>query len=367
VLWVITSKTFNDVMPANSIEYLRGRMGLQDAEYTFADLQFVRVIGTGGFGVVKMVQTKSGERYALKSVRKQPVVEFQQQESLINERSVLAGIDHPFIVRLVQSFHTDYFVYFLQELVSGGELLEALTKLNFLNLEQSQFYTASITLAFEHLHERRIAYLDLKSENVLLDGQGYIKIVDFGLAVKISGGQAHAVKGTPHFMAPEMILSKGYDTTADLWALGVCVYEFMFGVLPFGNDSTVKAEIFKQVLKAPLKFSDEFKQKPYAEQSISLITGLLQRNPGKRLGAGLEGYTSLFDHAFFEGVDWDGLIARKVPPPYVPNRERYNEELENLRKSMFGRSLAVVEKEAEDEERKKGWEDPDPGWDDDFC
>jgi cGMP-dependent protein kinase len=279
---------------------------------------------------------------------------------------VLAGIDHPFVVRLVQSFRSDYFIYFLQELVSGGELLEALAKLNHLNQVQAQFYTASIILAFEHLHERRVAYLDLKSENVLLDGQGYTKIVDFGLATKIQGGQAHAVKGTPHFMAPEMILSKGYDTTADLWALGICVYEFMIGLLPFGNDSQIKAEIFKAILKNSPTYPDDFKRKPYAEVSISLMEGLMQRNPSQRLGGGLEGYAELQRHAFFQGVDWDGLIGRRVNPPYVPSREHYAQGIDT-RASLCGRSLAAVEKEAEEEERKKGWVDPDPGWDDDFC
>merc|ERR1719247_3596190 len=161
-----------------------------------SDLRFMRIIGTGGFGIVKMVQRNGGcERYALKCVKKEPVVEFGQQESLVNERDIMSRLDHPFIIRLVQAFRNDYFVYFLLELVSGGELLEALTRLGLLSQEQAQFYTASIVLAFEHLHERRVAYLDLKSENVLIDSQGYIKIVDFGLAVKIQG-QCHALKGT---------------------------------------------------------------------------------------------------------------------------------------------------------------------------
>jgi len=271
------------------------------------------------------------------------------------------------LASIIHLFKNDYFVYFLQELVSGGELLEALTKLNCLNQKQTQFYASSIILAFEHLHERRIAYLDLKSENVLLDAQGFIKIVDFGLAVKIVGGQCHAVKGTPHFMAPEMILSRGYDTTADLWALGICVYEFMIGDLPFGNDSQQKAEIFRAVLKAPLVFPESFRKKEWSEVSMSLIQGLLQRNPSNRLGAGMDGYSGLMEHKFFEGVDWDGVIARNVSPPYVPSRENYGEAEEKSRMSMVGRSLEDVEEEAESEERSKGWEDPDPGWDDDFC
>eukprot|EP00971_Amphidinium_carterae_P266780 5291918-Amphidinium_carterae.1 len=122
-----------------------------------------------------MVQKKGGgiaDRYALKCVLKKPVVENNQTSMLINERSILTEIDHPFIVKLVQTFKNDAYVYFLLELVSGGELLEALQVLGLLNLEQAQFYSGSIVLALEHLHDRRVAYLDLKSENILIDYQG---------------------------------------------------------------------------------------------------------------------------------------------------------------------------------------------------
>lgn len=364
VLWAISADTFKHVMSAASIQYLKGRMNLQDTEYKFSDLQYIRVIGTGGFGIVKMVQTKTGWRYALKSVKKQPIVEFQQQESLQNERAILSSIDHPFIIRLVQSFKNDYFVYFLLELVSGGELLEVLAHLGLLDQNQAVFYTASIIIAFEHLHERRIAYLDLKSENVLIDTQGFIKLVDFGLAVKISGGQCHVIKGTPHFMAPEMILSKGYDTTADLWALGVCVYEFMLGTLPFGNDSVVKAEIFRAVLKSKVVFNDKFRSHSYAEDSISLIEGLLQRKPQERLGGSREGYRELMNHAFFAQCDWDDLVGRKVTPPYIPSKEKYAQSDEHHK--VHHKPLEQVEQEALDEERKNSsWKDPDPDyWDD---
>lgn len=369
IIWKITMETFKEVMPPAMIEYLKGRSTLQDKELSFDDLTFSRVIGTGGFGVVKMVHAKDGSRYALKCVSKKPLAANGQKETLINERSILAEADHPFIVRLVQSFRNEAFVYLLMELVSGGELLEALTHLGILNKTQALFYTGSIIIAFQYLHERRIAYLDLKSENVLIDHQGYIKIVDFGLAVRIRGGQGHAVKGTPHFMAPEMILSRGYDTTADLWSLGICVYEFMVGELPFGNGSTNKSEIFSSVLKAPLVFPDEFRRQPWYEESHSLIKGLLQRIPSKRLGGGFEGYHGIFGHEFFREFDWDALMSRKLSPPYIPKRENYTDGRQNSSGSIGSaekRPLAQVEKEAEKQELKDGWTDPEPGWDDDF-
>jgi len=238
--------------------------------------------------------------------------------------------------------------------------------LGVLNKKQTQFYTGSILLAFEHLHQYRIAYLDLKSENILVDSQGYTKLVDFGLAIKISGS-SYAVKGTPHFMAPEMILSKGYDTTADLWSLGICVYEFMVGELPFGNNEIDKSSIFQSVIKGQLKFPGSFLQLAHADVSIQLMKGFLNRMPSRRLGGGIEGYKEIYEHEFFKDFDFDDLLARKIAPPFIPKGEHYTEDTGksegNKRKRECLTDVAERDVEAE---LADGWEDPKPGWDEDF-
>merc|ERR1719284_2026601 len=108
--------------------------------------------------------------------------------ALANERNILAECDHPFIIKFVKSFRGEHFVYFLMELVTGGELLDAMDELGLLKRSQAQFYVGSITLALEFLHERRIAYLDLKGENCLIDSHGYLKIIDFGVAERVVNG-----------------------------------------------------------------------------------------------------------------------------------------------------------------------------------
>jgi cGMP-dependent protein kinase len=375
-IWTMTKNAFIDMLPQAAIDYLIARSHSQDAEYSFEDLEFIAIIGTGGFGTVKMVQTnKKGEepqRYAMKCIRKQVIVENNLTMLVTNERNVLEEIDHPFIMRLVQSFRNDAFVYFLTELVTGGEVLEALQDLGLLNWSQAQFYTGSIVLALEHLHDKRIAYLDLKSENILIDHQGYIKLIDFGLSVKMIGAQSHHLRGSPHFMAPEMILGQGYDTAVDLWSLGVCLYEFMIGTLPFGNGSSAKSEIFGAVLKGVQDFPSQFKAAPGAEASTSMIRGLLTQNPKHRLGGGRAGYKDIKEHLFFTEFHLDDLLARHIKPPYVPRSERYTETegkdmIELVRRGQAkGRSLAEVEEECERQALKKGWRDPTPGWDDDF-
>ena len=147
----------------------------------------------------------------------------------------------------VKTFKDREYLYFLTELCTGGELYDAIRKLGLLNREQAQFYLGSIIVAIEYLHERNIAYRDLKPENVLLDSQGYTKLIDFGCAKKMKE-RSYTLVGTPHYMAPEVILGKGYGLTADIWTFGIILYEFVCGPLPFGNDAEDQLEIFRDIL-----------------------------------------------------------------------------------------------------------------------
>ncbi|OLP79747.1 cGMP-dependent protein kinase 1 [Symbiodinium microadriaticum] len=346
-LWKMGKETFQEMMQGPCLDYLKDRISLQDTNLTFQDLEFVRVIGRGGFGVVKMVRAKkTGVRYALKCVRKRDVVEKNVQDALVSELSILKEVDHPFIIKFVRSFRNESRVYFLMELVSGGELLDALDALGLLKYSQALFYTGCIVLALEFLHSRRIAYLDLKSENCLIDQQGYLKMIDFGIARRITNTRYGPLKGTPMFMAPEMILGKGHTTVADLWSLGICLYEFVIGHFPFASNCSNHGQIFHQILRAELRFPEWFDKQPMADEIISLIRGLLTRDPKKRLGAGHEGYTKLKAHPFFKHLCWEKLLGREQEPPFAPTSETYAEDKErSAGLQAVGDSLPTVEEE----------------------
>ncbi|CAJ1349953.1 unnamed protein product [Effrenium voratum] len=360
-LWMMGHNDFNEAVQGPIRDYMKARIALQNTKVDLDSLTCLRVIGRGGFGVVKMVQSKtSGTRYALKCVSKKQAVEQKQQKALAHERNILAELDHPFIIKFVRSFNSSRYVYFLTELVTGGELLDALDALGLLQAPQAQFYSASIILALEFLHERRIAYLDLKGENCLIDQHGYLKIIDFGVAERITDGRIYAVKGTPLFMAPEVILGKGYTTAADLWSLGVCLFDFMVGSFPFGDDQATNAEIFKAVLKAPLKFPKWLGV--HEKDAKELMKALLCRDPLKRLGAGQRGYEELKEHPFYNNFRWEGLLARQLDPPFTPKGETYAEDAE-AGKDVEPGSLTVTE---EDRAGDDDWLDPDPSWADEF-
>nr|AAM22643.1 cGMP-dependent protein kinase [Eimeria maxima] len=323
-LWVVDKDVFLQIVKGPMLTHLEERIRMQDTKVEFKDLQVVRVVGRGTFGTVKLVQhIPTKIRYALKCVSRKSVVALNQQDHIRLEREIMAENDHPFIIRLVRTFRDKDFLYFLTELVTGGELYDAIRKLGLLGRYQAQFYLASIVLAIEYLHERNIAYRDLKPENILLDSQGYVKLIDFGCAKKMQG-RAYTLVGTPHYMAPEVILGKGYTLTADTWAFGVCLYEFMCGPLPFGNDAEDQLEIFRDILAGKLMFPHYVTD----QDAINLMKRLLCRLPEVRIGCSINGYKDIKEHAFFSDFDWDRLAGRDLSPPLLPKGETYAEDAE---------------------------------------
>jgi cGMP-dependent protein kinase len=357
----VGAEAFDKVVQGPIKDYIMDRIRFQNTNVPMDSLTCVQVVGRGGFGVVKMVKHKVTQtRYALKCVNIKQAVERRQQRALVLERTLLAELDHPFLIKFIRSFVGRRYVYFLMELVTGGELVDALYSLGLLNKEKAQFYIGSISMALDFLHQRQIAYLDLKGENCLIDIYGYLKIIDFGIAERVKNGRIYAMKGTPHFMAPEVILGKGYNTTADLWSLGVCLYDFMIGQFPFADAGASQSEILRAVLRNPISFPKWLQKEPTA---IEVMKGLLTRDPAHRLGAGPGGFTEIKEHAFFSDFDWDGLQAKQLKAPFLPTKETYAEDAGEPLKEDEVVPVEEDENEAEDE---KGWVDPDPKWQDDF-
>lgn len=327
-LWRMDRKSFEQVVSGPTLEYLKQRVGWQNTKIELKELKCLRKLGEGNFGVVKLVEsTVTGMQYALKCVLISTALSMKQQQHLVNERNILAELDHPFIIKYIRSFRDERCVYFLMELVTGGDLLEFIDDLGrVLTWGEAHFYIGCLVLGLEFLHARHIAYLDLKSDNCVVDHQGYIKLIDFGMAERLNQGRLHGVKGTPLFMAPEVIRSTaGYTCTADLWSLGVTVYELVVGGFPFADEASTQHEIFQAVLKAPLRFPREANLELVVKQ---FIKGLLTRDPEARLGGGSNGFVDLRNHGFFEGhgFSWDDLLARQMVPPLVPDHAFDGEE-----------------------------------------
>eukprot|EP00929_Paragymnodinium_shiwhaense_P047486 TRINITY_DN24087_c0_g1_i1.p1 TRINITY_DN24087_c0_g1~~TRINITY_DN24087_c0_g1_i1.p1 ORF type:complete len:983 (+),score=300.11 TRINITY_DN24087_c0_g1_i1:102-3050(+) len=314
---VLDSKVFSNIVGIFRTE-LEHRMNLQDLDITMQDLRLQAVVGRGSFGVVKLVFHKDDNKrvYALKCVGKKQVLRQGQQKAMCIEREICAQCYHPCIMQFIKTFQDSKNVYFLTEFLGGGDLFYAIREIGHVSKEQSQYFGGSITLALEYLHARKILYRDLKPENVLLDFKGQAKLVDFGCC-KIAV-RTNTLVGTPEYFAPEAILGKGYTCAIDWWALGVVMHEFVVGPLPFGRDKDDQLELFREILEAPLHFPNYITD----NTAISIINGLLERQPELRLGASARGASELKEHIYFNGFDWNGLAGRYLQPPWHANLKK---------------------------------------------
>lgn len=288
--------------------------------FDLGDFDFHRTLGTGTFGRVQLCLHRPTQKfYAMKILRKVDVHRLGQTNHVLAERALLSQVCHPFIVRLYGTFVDPHHLYMLLEYVPGGELFAYLRRVGRLPVGAAKFYAAEIVLALEYLHAHQVAYRDLKPENILLDQRGHLKLADFGFAKVLQGQASWTLCGTPEYLAPEIIQSRGHGMAVDWWALGVLIYEMLTGCPPFYADTP--PAIYQKILAGNLVFPEQ--NPPVDPHARDLIIRLLDPNPETRLG----GYprnplrsqpAKVKAHRWFEQVDWALLHRRMVKPPIVP-------------------------------------------------
>jgi len=272
----------------------------------------IKLLGTGSFGKVLLVRlTTKNEYYAMKILNKKQLKLESQELHTKNERDLMIKIKSPFIVNIKFAFQDKINLYLVSDFMQGGELFFHLRKQKYFSEELVRFYAMEIVLAISHIHSMKAVYRDLKPENILLDKNGHIRLTDFGLAKIIKDNdKAYTICGSTKYLAPEILLNKGYQKEIDWWSLGCVVFEMLEGKAPFGNPrGSPNLSIYKRNLNF---FYTE------SEDAKTFIKELLVINPQKRLGFGKDGSEKVKNHIFFKGIDWEKAYRKEYKPPFIP-------------------------------------------------
>ncbi|XP_043928386.1 cAMP-dependent protein kinase catalytic subunit PRKX isoform X2 [Protopterus annectens] len=283
----------------------------EEVQYKLEDFDTVATVGTGTFGRVLLVKEKTTKRYfAFKVMSIPDVIRLKQEQHVHNEKAVLKEVSYPFLVKLFWTHHDERFLYMLMDYVPGGELFSYLRNMGRFNNGTGLFYSAEIVCAIEYLHSKEIVYRDLKPENILLDRAGHIKLTDFGFAKKLVD-RTWTLCGTPEYLAPEVIQSKGHGRAVDWWALGVLIFEMLSGFPPFFDDNPFG--IYQKILACKIDFPRHLDL--YVKD---LIKKLLVIDRTRRLGNLKNGAEDVRKHRWFRSVDWEAVPLRKLKPPILP-------------------------------------------------
>ena len=303
--------------------HFRSNTYVASKEITINDFQKLKLIGKGSFGKVFLVKNiRNNKFYALKILVKDLIRQKRQVIHTKTEREILEKMDHPFIVKLKYAFQDDNKLYMLTKFLQGGDLFFHLKNENVFSEERTKFYACQIILALEYLHRNKVIYRDLKPENIILDSKGNMKLIDFGLSklfnhsrnsILFNSNKAYTICGTPDYLAPEVLLNQGYDKNVDWWSLGTVIYEMLVGISPF-KQAKVSEKIDINTYLKPIDIP-----KNISESARSLIVGLLQKDPSKRLGNGTKDSISIKEHPFFKDIIWDDVYYKRMKPVFIPS------------------------------------------------
>ena len=316
--YTLTAKVFKSILEPNLNEYFTNKFYLEDNTIELKDLDDIKELGSGNFGSVNLVRNKKNKQlYAIKALNLDQIKKENLEVCVELEKNVLLKTDHPFIMKMVKYLKNESYIFFINEYIKGKELWDVIRDIGLLNKEQTQFYGASILLAINHLHKKKIIYRDIKPENVMVNTKGYIKIIDFGTVKEIQD-RTSTIIGTSHYMAPEISKGEGYSFQVDIWSIAVCLYEFFCGKLPFGEEYDDPMDIYRAVSKEELSFPNFV----HDDKFMSLLNKMLKKNPTQRLWK----FEQIKEDPYFKDFDWNKLISLSYPPPYMI---KMKEEKEN--------------------------------------
>ncbi|XP_061739354.1 microtubule-associated serine/threonine-protein kinase 3-like isoform X3 [Nerophis ophidion] len=365
----LTRNTLEDMVHLEQYEYSPSVSTEPDAEVVTptrrkpfeSDFETIKLISNGAYGAVYLVRHKeTRQRFAMKKINRQNLVLRNQIQQAFVERDILTFAENPFVVSMFCSFETRRHLCMVMEYVEGGDCANLLKNMGPLPVEMTRMYFAETVLALEYLHNYGIVHRDLKPDNLLITSLGHIKLTDFGLSkiglmnMTTNLYEGHIEKdtrefvdkqvcGTPEYIAPEVILRQGYGKPVDWWAMGIILYEFLVGCVPFFGDTP--EELFGQVVSDEIIWPKGDDALP--TDAEDMITHLLRQSPLERLGTG--GASEVKQHSFFAALDWNGLLRQKAE--FIPQLDAEDDtSYFDTRSERYHHMASDEDEETNDEE-----------------
>lgn len=302
-----------------------------EPELSRRDFEFERRLGDGAFGQVWRVKHKTTMKiYAMKQVPKDKVMKMLGQ--FRREVYIMYELSHPHIIKLFNHFEDEKFFYLIMELAEGGNLFHKLYREKcFLERNAAQYFR-EVVLAVEYLHSHvpAIIHRDIKPENILLDKEGRIKLTDFGWSNYYSTENPtlrFTMCGTLEYLPPEIASETGHNTGADIWCLGILLFEMLTGSTPFASKG--RDQMLTNITQAKPKFPHSM-----APLSRDLISKMIEKDPQKRISA-----TEIKGHAWLLGhPPIRETITQDCIPKLLPSIEEINKVIQAIEKKDPGHS-----------------------------
>ncbi|EGR34376.1 protein kinase domain protein [Ichthyophthirius multifiliis] len=288
---------------ATQQENLKKKSSFNVQGYIFND-----IIGKGGYGKVwHVTKRKNKQNYAMKIMSKVKILSKKSVTSVLNERKLLAFLQHPLIIGIECSFQDRDNLYLVMPYISGGDLR--------FHLQKNQFNEQHcIISSLEYIHQNNILHRDVKPENLIFDENGYVKITDFGISRLWRLQNSNETSGTPGYMAPEILMRQNYGIAVDYYALGVILYELAMGRRPY--KATDRQELREQIMAKQVQIKIDEVPKGWSLESIDFINLLIQRKPQNRLG--VNGPQEVKNHIWLKTVSWQKIYSQELEAPYKP-------------------------------------------------
>ena len=369
-LYTLTANNFISCIDKNMLNYLTKKISLQDNfNNNLNDFYFCKNLGKGKFGTVTLIHNEKNF-YAMKAVRRKDA---EKQKILIKyfitERTNLLRLDHPFIMKLVRTYKNDDNIFYMTEFINGQVLskyLENRETKDIKNIYLTQFYLSIIITTLNYLNSKNICHRDLKPDNIMLDEKGYLKLIDFGTSIEIKN-YTSTITGTPHYIAPEVLIGKSYSFQCDYWSLGIIAHEIYYNFYPFGNNAIEPMDVYREIIKKDLKLP---------KNGNNVVNDFIKCFLKKRVNERMYSFEKIKEHPFYKDYNWNNLMEFKLIPPFIPHlmplknfeyyTVKYIDFLEN--EKSFKKNKDKDEKDNNNEKNKNKEKDKnfDPNWADVF-